>query len=148
MFWKFIGNLVVVEMVWLKKESEIWKTKENLSRYACCSAVTTLCWFLCGVPEACSLLSAVFFAVLLILCNHSSEILLLMQRFRDNLRNNQILSCRRYNRTRSSAIMDCPLDALRQSKSYQLLHNCRNKMYNKSTTTRNSGVRALRSTDR
>jgi len=34
-----------------------------------------------------------------------------------------------------------------QSKSCQLLHNCRNKLCNKSTTKRSDGVRALRSTD-
>jgi len=38
--------------------------------------------------------------------------------------------------TRSSATADGPRDALCQSKPCQLLHKCRNKSYNKSTTNR------------
>jgi len=37
--------------------------------------------------------------------------------------------------------------SLYQSKSYQLLQNCRNKLYNKSTTNPSNEVKTLRSTD-
>ena len=49
--------------------------------------------------------------------------------------------------TRSCASAEGPRDALCQSVSCQLLHNCNNKLYNKSTTNRSDGVIALRSTD-
>jgi len=45
--------------------------------------------------------------------------------------------------TRSSATADGPRDALRQSKSCQLLHSCRNKLHSKSTINWNNRVRAL-----
>jgi len=50
-------------------------------------------------------------------------------------------------RTSSAATADGPRDELAQSKSRQLLHNCKNKLYNESTTSQSNGVRALRSTD-
>ena len=44
---------------------------------------------------------------------------------------------------RSSATADGPRDALCQSRSYQLLHNRRNKLYSESTTNRSNRVRGL-----
>jgi len=44
-------------------------------------------------------------------------------------------------KTRISATADWPCDASCQPKCCQLLHNCRNKLYNKSTTNRGYGVR-------
>ena len=49
--------------------------------------------------------------------------------------------------TRSCATADRPRDALCQSKSCRLLHNCRNKLYSKSTANRSNGVRGLQLTD-
>jgi len=45
--------------------------------------------------------------------------------------------------TRSSAITDRPDSTLCQSKSFQLLHNCKNQLYNKSATYRTYRVRAF-----
>jgi len=45
--------------------------------------------------------------------------------------------------TRSSAAADGPRDAQCQSKSCQLLHNCRNKLYNKFRTNRSTAVKAV-----
>jgi len=49
--------------------------------------------------------------------------------------------------TRSSATADRPRDALCQSKSCQLQHNCRNKLYSKSTANQSNGVRGLQLAD-
>ena len=49
--------------------------------------------------------------------------------------------------TRISATADRLSNALCQSKSCQLLHNCRNKLSHKSTTNWSNGVRALQSMD-
>ena len=49
--------------------------------------------------------------------------------------------------TRICATADRPRDALCQSKSCRLLHNCRNKLYSKSTANRSNGVRGLQLTD-
>ena len=40
-----------------------------------------------------------------------------------------------------------PQNMLSQSKSCQLLHKCRNKLYNKSTANRSNGVRGLQLTN-
>ena len=45
--------------------------------------------------------------------------------------------------TRSSATTDGPRDMLRQSKSYQVLRDYRNKLYNKSTTNQSNGVKSV-----
>jgi len=57
------------------------------------------------------------------------------------------LIIRFYSWTISSATADGPRDALCQSASCQLLHNCRNKLYNESRTNRSHGVRGFQSTD-
>jgi len=49
--------------------------------------------------------------------------------------------------TRSCATAEGPRDALCQSKSFQQLHDCKNKLYNISTANRSDGVRGLQSTD-
>ena len=51
------------------------------------------------------------------------------------------------NKTRSSATADRPRDAQCQPVSCQLLHNCRHKLYGKSTTNRINGVRGLQLID-